>query len=209
MRTFILSIFLSLFFMGCGEDSTFSDPINTDKETIDPVPFDGAVILDENLKADYLRAINNARSVSHDCGMNQDTGEVYGVMPAVDSLVWNDMLYNSSYEHSLDLAESDTFSHTGSGTSSDWTAVAQDLVEGSKVQDRIENNGYLNWITIGENISAGTYQDLAQEAVNAWLASPPHCANLMNPVYKDVGMGHVMVFESSFTHYWTQNFGAK
>lgn len=173
------------------------------------MPFDGAPILDENVKADYLSAINNARSASQDCGTNQNTGEVYGVMPAVESLVWNDMLYKSSYEHSLDLAESDTFSHTGSGTSSDWTAVAQDLAEGSSVQNRIENNGYLNWITIGENISGGTDQDLAQEAVNAWLASPSHCVNLMNPVYKDVGMGHVIVFESSLTHYWTQNFGAK
>lgn len=161
-----------------------------------------APIIDSTTKQVYLDAINNARALNQDCGEN-------GIKPAVSALVWSDTLYKAAYEHSEDLAESNTFSHDGSGTDSDWTAQVLDLGRGSKFNERIENNGYTDWRTISENIAAGTYRDTAQEAVDAWIESDGHCANLMNPAFKEVGMGHVEKSDSTYTHYWTQNFGAK
>ena len=158
--------------------------------------------IDESTKQTYLDAINNARAVTQDCGE-------YGVKDAVPALTWNDALYKAAYEHSEDLAESDTFAHDGSGTESDWTAQVQDLESGSTMRDRIENNGYTNWRKIGENIAAGSLRDTAQEAVDAWIKSDGHCKNLMNPDYKNVGMGHVEKDGSTYIHYWTQNFGAQ
>ncbi len=157
--------------------------------------------IDESTKQVYLTAINNARAVSQNCGE-------YGVKDAVPALTWDDALYKAAYEHSEDLAESNTFSHDGSGTESDWTAQVQDLEAGSTMEDRIENNGYYNWIKIGENIAAGSLRDTAKEAVDAWIESDGHCNNLMNPAYKNVGMGHVEKEGTTYIHYWTQNFGA-
>ncbi|MCF6243888.1 MAG: CAP domain-containing protein [Sulfurovum sp.] len=158
--------------------------------------------IESSVKQGYLEAINNARAKQQNCGKE-------GIKKAVNSLVWSDELYAAAYEHSEDLAESNTFSHDGSGTSSDWTAEVKNLGRESILKERIENNGYSSWKTIGENITGGTNQDLAQEAVDAWLKSDGHCANLMNPAYKDVGMAHVEKEGTRYTHYWTQNFGAK
>ena len=178
------------------DDSSYSENIKEDNTAYD-IP-----VIDESSKQIYLDAINNARAVTQDCGE-------YGVKDAVPALTWNDALYKAAYEHSEDLAESDTFAHDGSGTESDWTAQVQDLESGSTMRDRIENNGYTNWRKIGENIAAGSLRDTAQEAVDAWIESDGHCKNLMNPDYKNVGMGHVEKDGSTYIHYWTQNFGAQ
>ncbi len=158
--------------------------------------------IDEETKQTYLDVINNARASTQDCGE-------YGIKSAVPALTWDNALYKAAYEHSEDLAESDTFSHDGSGTESDWTTQVQELESGSTMRDRIENNGYTNWTKIGENIAAGSLRDTAQEVIDAWIESDGHCKNLMNPDYKNVGMGHVEKDESTYIHYWTQNFGAQ
>ncbi|HIP62323.1 MAG TPA: CAP domain-containing protein [Sulfurovum sp.] len=194
MKNLVFLVFAIVLF-GCGGGTP---PDNT----FVAHPFEDAPVIDEATKQIYLDAINNARSIEQDCG-------VEGIKPAVSALVWNDALYKSAYEHGKDLAESDTFSHDGSGTDSDWTAEVQGLGRGSTIKERIVNNAYTNWSTLGENVAGGTFQDLAQEAVDAWIASDGHCANLMNPRYKDVGMGHVEQDGTRLTHYWVQNLGAK
>lgn len=206
MKKIVLYSLVSFVLIGCGGGSSTSSSggnvnPNVPTNNNDPQSFD-VPIIDAVTKQAYLEAINNARATQQDCG-------VEGIKPAVSPLAWSDALYKAAYEHSEDLAESDTFSHEGSGTNSDWTAEVQNLGKGSTVKERIENNGYTNWKTYGENISAGTNQDLAQEAVDAWIDSDGHCANIMNPNYKEVGMGHVEESGSTYIHYWTQNFGAK
>ena len=37
--------------------------------------------------------------------------------------------------------------------------------------------------------------------------SSGHCANIMNPSYRALGVGYSLVEGSPATHYWTQNFG--
>ena len=205
----LIAIFSMLFIIGCGGGSTGGETSNTntvEKDTStqtadsqdaisDPYP---AELPTDDEKTIFLNVINDARSVEQDCGSK-------GVYVAASALTWSDELYSAAAEHSNDMALSNTFSHDGSGTDSDWTGM--DIGEASKVSDRIENNGYTNWNKIGENIAAGTDRDTAQEAVNAWLDSDGHCAILMNPEYTEVGMAMVENSQSTYTYYWTQNFG--
>jgi len=153
--------------------------------------------ISEALKKEYLFQINKARSKQQDCGTK-------GVFEATGSVVWNNELYQSSYEHTQDLIKSKTFSHLGSGTESDWTGYV--LGKQSDFKERIETYGYA-WQYIGENLGAGTVIDSAKKMVDGWLESDNHCDNLMNPNYTEVGMVMIKDESSLYTHYWTQNFG--
>lgn len=207
--TSALSLTIIVFINGCGGSTANDAPnavnsesaINTQENILDSVPYD-IPPLDATTKQIYLNAINNARSIPQDCG-------VYGIKDAVPALTWDDALYKSAAEHSEDLAESNTFSHTGSYTESDWTAQVMNLNSGSTMTNRIDNNGYTNWKKIGENIAAGSKMATVQEAINAWIESDQHCVNLMNPEYKNIGMAHFEKEPSDYIHYWTQNFGMK
>lgn len=157
----------------------------------------GIPSLSNSDKTSYLNAINQARSVNQNCGSE-------GSFPATNSLTWNDKLYKASYEHIQDLVETETFSHTGSGTEFDWTGTKLD--KRSTMRERIENYGY-EWGAIGENIAAGTSTDTAPKVVQQWLGSDGHCANLMSASFTEVGMAMIYRANSKYTYYWNQNFG--
>jgi uncharacterized protein YkwD len=53
--------------------------------------------------------------------------------------------------------------------------------DGRTPGDRAELAGY-DFQQVGENIAAG--QDTVRKVVDGWMASPGHCANLMNPQYR-------------------------
>jgi len=148
-------------------------------------------------KQKYLDAINQARSQTQDCGYK-------GIKAPVAALKWNDKLYDAAYMHSNDLAETDTFSHTGSGTQSDLAAQKLHPNVGSTVKERIEYTGYV-WSRYGENIAAG--YDTVESVMVGWLDSPGHCSNIMNPNFKEVGMALVTKDGSKYYYYWTQDFG--
>ncbi len=150
-------------------------------------------------KKEYLYQINKARSQEQDCGTE-------GIFPATHELTWSDKLYKASYEHTQDLVATNTFSHSGSGKESDWTGTV--LGKRSTPSERIESYGY-SWQTNGENIGAGTVIDSAKKMVQGWLNSPHHCANLMSPNFKEVGMAMIKDENRKYTHYWTQNFGTQ
>jgi len=190
-------------------DSQLEDPEeNASAALPEDEEADGGETPEENEGADtlyqeeILELINDARSEGRECGE-------YGYFPPAPPVTWNDKLYAAALEHSRDMALSDTFSHTGSGTESDWTAQALHPGEGSSVGERIEYNGYDNWQRYGENIAAGTVMDEAEEAMEAWLESPGHCANIMNADFKEVGMALYYSEESHYKHYWTQDFGTQ
>ena len=159
-------------------------------------------VLDSAVKQLYLDVINEARSKSQNCGSR-------GVKAAVPALKWSDALYKASYQHSNDLAQTNTFSHTGSGKVSDKAAQALHSGKGSNVEERIEYAGYKNWRAYGENIAVGTVLEDVQEVIDGWIKSPGHCANLMSPNFTEVGMAHVLKSDSHYTHYWTQDFGKR
>ena len=149
-------------------------------------------------KASYLFLINKVRAVSRACG---DKGN----FPAVAAVTWSDKLYKVAFEHSQDLANSNTFSHDGSGSTTDWSGHA--LNKKSTMQDRVATYDY-RWSRISENITAGTNRDTPNKAIKSWVASPGHCKNLMDSKVTQVGMARVKNENSEYTHYWTQNFGS-
>jgi len=152
--------------------------------------------LDKQTKTAYLKRINRLRSEARRCGSA-------GYFPAAPEVKWSDALYRAAYEHSNDMKQSGLFSHRGSHTLSDRTAVVQHLAQGSSLKERIENNGYIAWKRIGENIAEGS--STADGVLERWIRSDRHCANMMNPVFTHVGMAHTGKNNASF---WTQTFAA-
>lgn len=56
----------------------------------------------------------------------------------------------------------------------------------------------------GENIAAG--QTTSSAVMSAWMGSAGHRANILDPRYTHVGVGHVTVTGSPYGHYWVQIF---
>jgi len=179
---------------GSGDGDTVPDLSNNDTQVETPnyVPFPDVVYLDEATKAEYLKVVNDVRSVGRYCG---DTW-----MPPVAPLEWSDALYRSAYEHSYDMSVSKHYGHDGSGTQSDWTAQVLDLGRGSEAYERMENNGHEKGL-FGENIVGSMDEDdKLGYAMSAWLRSEGHCEIMMNKNFSYIGMAMV-------GDYWTQNFG--
>jgi len=171
-------------------------------EIVIPIVYDknSTIPIIDSLKQAYLDAINTARSQTQDCGE-------YGLKPPVSALSWNENLYNAAKTHSDDMAETNTFSHTGSGELSDLVATENHPGEGSILQERIEYAGYTSWSSYGENIAAG-YSSL-ESVIEGWISSPGHCKNLMNPIFREVGMARIDNNNTTYIQYWTQDFGTK
>ncbi len=176
---------ISLLFVGCGSVTTTSDS--------DYIEFT------KPEQQEILIAINKARSVARDCN------DGLGIVGPAKPLTWNIELYASAYEHSFDLAESNTFDHKGSGTHSDITGSNNG--NASMFFERIEANGYTEYIALGENIAGG--QSNIKEVMEAWLNSPDHCKNIMSDMFSEVGVAIVVKQDSDYKIYWTQNFGSK
>lgn len=131
-----------------------------------------------------LAATNAARAVPRLCGDAH-----FGAAPPV---AWNAALARAARAHSLDMARHRTFSHRGS--------------DHSEVGARARREGY-GWRSIGENISFG--QRAAEEAVEGWISSPGHCANLMNPLMTEMGAAYALRPPPRQAAYWTQVFGTR
>jgi uncharacterized protein YkwD len=90
------------------------------------------------------------------------------------------------------MARNDFFSHTGS--------------DGSSPGQRISRAGY-RWWTYGENIAAG--YPSPEHVVDAWMNSAGHRANILNPDFRDIGVGYIYKPDTTYGHYWTQDMGAR
>jgi uncharacterized protein YkwD len=78
---------------------------------------------------------------------------------------------------------------------------------GSDFAGRISNAGY-DWAAAAENIATGLATPRA--VVRAWMADPIHCQNILNPSYRDLGVGvngHPVAGAASAPATWTQDFG--
>jgi uncharacterized protein YkwD len=131
-----------------------------------------------------LEIINRARTQPRQCG-----GQPYGVAPP---LTWNATLGSTALNHSRAMANNNFFDHIDR--------------DGRTPGDRAELGGYVGQL-IGENIAAG--QDSVRKVVDGWLASPGHCANLMNPAYRDLGAAYAVDPKSDAGIYWTAMFGSQ
>jgi len=88
------------------------------------------------------------------------------------------------------------------------TMVRQNsFTHGTDFSNRISAAGY-DWQTAGENIASGFATP--QAVVDAWMASPGHCRNILDPQYASVGTGvSSSPVKSAASHpaTWTQDFG--
>lgn len=130
-----------------------------------------------------LAQINNARSQARQCG-----GQGFA---ATAPLTWNATLGSTAQEHSRAMANQNYFDHKDH--------------DGRTPGDRAELAGYAGQ-QVGENIAAG--QDSVRKVLDGWLASPGHCANLMNPGYQELGAAYAVDPKSDAGIYWTAMFGA-
>ena len=69
-------------------------------------------------------------------------------------------------------------------------------------EDRLAAAGY-PWQTYGENLASG-YPD-ARTAVEGWMNSPGHRANIVGTAFTEIGVGHAV--DSAGRAYYAQVFG--
>jgi uncharacterized protein YkwD len=131
-----------------------------------------------------LETLNLARAQARQCAAQS--------FAASPPLIWNATLATAAESHSRAMANHNFFDHKD--------------IDGRTPGDRAELAGY-NAQLIGENIAAG--HDSASKVVDGWLASPGHCANLMNPQFRELGAAYAMDPKSDAGIYWTALFGAQ
>jgi uncharacterized protein YkwD len=131
--------------------------------------------------ARVLRLVNEARASARKCGGRQ--------FAAAPPLSMSSVLTSAAAGHARDMAERGELTHTGA--------------DGSQPADRITRAGY-HWRASGENVAAG--QQDADAVVAAWLASPGHCANIMQPNFTEMGVAFVQVPTANPNIYWAQSF---
>ena len=129
-----------------------------------------------------LDLVNRARSQARTCGSKS-----FG---AAKPVRWNDKLAAAGRAHADDMARKNYFSHDGR--------------DGSTPAQRVTRAGY-RYRTTGENIAAGQMDP--EGAVAGWIKSPPHCANLMNGAFTEMGVGFAVNDKSEMGVYWAQEFG--
>jgi uncharacterized protein YkwD len=129
-----------------------------------------------------LELVNRARVRPRRCGREH--------FAATEPLAPASLLNEAALEHAREMARNEYFEHTG--------------LDGSVPKERLMRLGYRPRLT-GENIAYGP--ESAEEVVSGWLASPGHCANIMEPRFRDIGIA-VVVGRNRNAIYWVQDFAA-
>ncbi|WP_188708647.1 CAP domain-containing protein [Polaromonas eurypsychrophila] len=135
------------------------------------------------VEARILALVNAARAQPRHCGKD--------LFVAVPPLLHQSLLTEVAAGHAADMAQHSYFNHTAR--------------DGSTVDVRVTRAGY-RWRSIGENLAAG--QATPELAVQSWLNSPGHCANIMSPAFVEMGSAFVVNTKSKSGIYWVQVLGA-
>lgn len=138
-----------------------------------------------SLEDRVLELVNQRRSRGGSCGQ--------GAPFAPSSpLVSDDLLRGLARDYSRRMAEEQFFDHVDP--------------EGADPFDRMEAAGFGGALPWGENIAAG--YTTADEVVDAWMNSPGHCANVLEPTYGALGVGYYERLDdpAGAIYYWTQEF---
>ena len=125
---------------------------------------------------DTLQRINSYRAAGATCGAQR-------FEPAAP-VAWNALLEQAAQKHAKDMAARRAMSHTGG--------------DGSSMSDRVAREAYA-WGALGENVSAG--YGSVPDALAGWMRSPGHCANMMSPNFREVGVGGANAPGDSFGWY--------
>jgi len=106
------------------------------------------------------------------------------------SLIWSEELARAARTHSRDLATSNTFSHTGT--------------DSTTPEQRVQATGKTMRF-LGENICGG--RNSPEAAIMDWMNSPGHRVNILNPDAVYLGVGFAYSENSRYRFYVTQVFG--
>jgi uncharacterized protein YkwD len=106
------------------------------------------------------------------------------------ALKLNSKLNAAAQAHTTDMATDNFFSH--------------DSQDGRSPFDRIKAAGY-SFSAAAENIAAGS--TTAAGAMDQWMNSAGHKANILNCTYVDLGVGFAKGVNADYAGYWTQDFG--
>jgi len=128
-----------------------------------------------------LRLVNDARARGTRCG-----GHSFGPAPPL-ALSWT--LAGVAFGHATDMADHGYFEH-------------EDL-SGNSPADRVRAVGYREKL-VGENIAYGPIT--VEEVVQAWLDSPDHCENIMDPRFAEMGIAFATGRTARRGLYWVQVF---
>jgi len=99
-------------------------------------------------------------------------------------------LRRTAVDYAQQMAAQDSFGH-----------IAPD---GTGPGERMRSHGYLYRFG-AENIAAG--QRTVTQVMDAWIASPEHYANILDPRVTHVGLGFAASGSSRYGTYWVQEFG--
>jgi uncharacterized protein YkwD len=131
-----------------------------------------------------LRRINAARAHGQRCG--------WRTMAAAPPLRWNETLQTVAARHSRDMAVRNYFDHKSP--------------DGRTVGERVKSSPY-KFQLVGENLAGGDAN--VGSAIQGWIDSPGHCANMMDPRFADVGVACVGDRRSQWGTYWTMVLGRR
>jgi len=144
---------------------------------VDPKPLDP-----NDVATRVLELVNAARAAARDCGEGHrfDAAEPVKASPTLAEV---------ARLHAVDMAEHRTLGHAGS--------------DGSAPAERVTRAGY-EWRGAGENVASG--QQTPEAVVAAWLGSPGHCLNIMEPRFTEMGVAFALAPNENPNIYWTQVF---
>lgn len=129
-----------------------------------------------------LELANRARALPQRCGSTP-----YAAAPP---LSLNARLGQVALDYARDMATYGYMDHIGR--------------DGSSPQQRITRGGY-QWVEVGENLASGIMTP--EDAVDGWLHSPEHCANLMDPLFREMGVAFAVNPHNNAGVYWAMEFG--
>jgi uncharacterized protein YkwD len=129
-----------------------------------------------------LALVNAARAAGRRCGSRY--------FPPVGPLSLSASLTGAALAHSHEMAAYGEFDHRGH--------------DGSTPSLRVQRAGFGAYRIVGENIAAGPMTPA--EAAAGWLASPPHCENIMDGRFTQIGIAYAANLGSEAGLYWTQDF---
>lgn len=142
------------------ENLTENQPQSFKKESITPGP-----LIQNNTNIDVSLKLSPTQIIAKTIRARTENG----VTPL---LIENQKLHDSAQKKVDDMFKNNYFEHISPS--------------GVSVSDLGDQVGY-DYIIIGENLALGSFKT-EQELVDAWMASPGHRANILNPKYRDIGV---------------------
>jgi uncharacterized protein YkwD len=113
------------------------------------------------------------------------------VQNGLPALTWDSDVCRLAREHSAHMSRDGYFSHTAP--------------DGKRLRDRVRSVGIGQYRVVAENIAYNQgYEDPGAFAVERWMQSPKHRANILSPEFRAMAIGSFVAADGSV--YLTQTF---